>query len=410
MEVEMKQTLKHSLAMLFLSFIIFFASICAGETGKTSGPANGALVVAGGGIKDNSIYQRFMELAGGPDAPLVVIPTASSDEYLQRENFDTRLIKRFKSFGFTNITILHTRSREEADSETFVEPITRARGVWFGGGRQWRLADSYLNTRTHRELENLLKRGGVIGGSSAGATIQGSYLARGDTKTNTIMMGDHELGLGFLKNSAIDQHILARNRQFDLFEIIRKLPHLLGIGIDEDTAIVVRGNRFEVIGNNYVAIYDSTFWSAEKNSITTLTPGTPKFYFLGKGMRYNLGKRCVIQPITIPLRTILREEGIDAVMQKYQELKNQTERYFVDRRALNAYGYMLLRAEKYKEAIEIFQLNVEQNPNSWEVYDSLGEAYMKSGNKKQAALNYIESLQLNSQNENALEMLKKLVE
>lgn len=406
----MKQTLKYSLLMLFLSFIIFFGGIHAEETKETLGSANGTLVIAGGGIRDNSIYQRFMELAGGPDAPLVVIPTASSDEHLNRENFNTRLMQQFKSFGFTNITILHTRSREEADSETFVEPITRARGAWFGGGRQWRLADSYLNTRTHRELENLLKRGGVIGGSSAGATIQGSYLARGDTKTNTIMMGDHEQGLGFLKNSAIDQHVLARNRQFDLLEIIQKHPHLLGIGIDEDTAIVVRGNQFEVIGNNYVAIYDGTFWSAEKNSISTLPPGTPKFYFLGKGMRYNLEKRCVVQPVTNPLRTILREKGIDAVIQKYHELKNQTEQYFVDRRALNSYGYMLLRAEKYKEAIEIFKLNVEQNPNSWEVYDSLGEAYMKSGDKKQAALNYIQSLQLNPQNENGLEMLKKLVE
>lgn len=406
----MRQTLRHSLLMLLLSVILSFGSIHAEEAAVTLGPANGALVVAGGGIRDNSIYQRFMDLAGGPDAPLVVIPTASSDEYLNRENFNNRLMQQFKSFGFTNITILHTRSREEADSEAFVEPITRARGVWFGGGRQWRLVDSYLNTRTHRELENLLKRGGVIGGSSAGATIQGSYLARGDTKINTIMMGDHEQGLGFLKNSAIDQHVLARNRQFDLLEIIRKHPHLLGIGIDEDTAIVVQGNQFEVIGNNYTAIYDGTFWSAERNIISPLKPGTPKFYFLGKGMRYNLVKRCVIQPITIPLRTIMREKGIDAVIQKYHELKNQTEQYFVDRRALNAYGYMLLRAEKYKEAIEIFKLNVEKYPTDWEVYDSLGEAYMKNGDKKQAALNYIQSLQLNPQNKNGLEMLKKLFE
>ncbi len=129
----MKQTLKHSLAMLLLSFIIFFGSIYAEETGETSGPANGTLVIAGGGVRDNSIYQKFMELAGGPDAPLVVIPTASSDEYLNRENFNTRLMQQFKSFGFTNITILHTRGREEADSEAFVEPITKARGVWFGG-------------------------------------------------------------------------------------------------------------------------------------------------------------------------------------------------------------------------------------------------------------------------------------
>ena len=94
----------------------------------------------------------------------------------------------------------------------------------------------------------------VIGGSSAGATIQGSYLARGDAKTNTIMMGDHEEGFGFLKNAAIDQHLLRRNRQFDLLEVIRARPELLGIGIDEDTAIVVdrrplRGDRAGLRGD-----------------------------------------------------------------------------------------------------------------------------------------------------------------
>jgi cyanophycinase len=78
----------------------------------------------------------------------------------------------------------------------------------------------------------------VVGGSSAGATIQGSYLVRGDTKSNQIMMGDHEQGFGYIKNVAIDQHVLARNRQFDLYEIMRKHPELLGLGIDENTAIV----------------------------------------------------------------------------------------------------------------------------------------------------------------------------
>jgi cyanophycinase len=128
--------------------------------------------------------------------------------------------------------------------------------VWFPGGRQWRLADAYLGTRVHEELRALLARGGVIGGTSAGATIQGSYLARGDTRSNTIMMGDHVEGMAFLRNVAIDQHLLRRNRQFDLIEIVQAHPELLGIGIDENTAIVVRGDRFEVMGAGCVAIYD----------------------------------------------------------------------------------------------------------------------------------------------------------
>jgi cyanophycinase len=162
-----------------------------------------------------------------------------------------------------------------------VKPIAAARGVFFTGGRQWRLADAYLNTRTQRELQQLLDRGGVIGGSSAGATILGSFLVRGDTKGNELMIGDHLTGFGFLKNSAIDQHLLRRNRQFDLIEVIEKHPTLLGIGIDENTAVVVEGDRFDVIGQGYVAIYDG------KNVI----PPAGRFYFLAPGDRFDLVKR-----------------------------------------------------------------------------------------------------------------------
>ena len=196
------------------------------------GPANGSLVIVGGAMRDPAIIERFLELAGGKDAPIVVIPTAGGrEEYGQ---YWSGLIQ-FKEVGATNLTVLHTTDRTAADSEEFVKPIQEARGVFFGGGRQWRLADVYLHTRTHDELWKLLERGGVIGGSSAGATIQGSYLVRGDTKTNTTMMGDHVEGMGFLRNVGIDQHLLKRNRHFDMIDVIKKNPELLGIGLDENT-------------------------------------------------------------------------------------------------------------------------------------------------------------------------------
>jgi cyanophycinase len=154
------------------------------------------------------------------------------------------------------VTLLHTRDRAEADSDAFARVLDNADGVWISGGRQWRLADAYLGTRTQEALARLLDRGGVIGGSSAGATIQGSFLARGDTSDNHVMMGSHREGFGFLKNTAVDQHLLQRNRHFDLIEVIEAHPHLLGIGIDEDTAIIVRGDAFIVVGSGYVAIYD----------------------------------------------------------------------------------------------------------------------------------------------------------
>jgi cyanophycinase len=269
----------------FVPAIVFVALLVpAALDAQTTGPAHGALVIVGGNMHDPAIVERFLELAGGKDAPIVVIPTADG-----ASSYDAFWpgLRQFKEAGATRLTILHTNDRAEADSEAFVQPITEARGVWFGGGRQWRLADSYLNTRTHRELEALLARGGVIGGSSAGATIQGSYLARGDTRNNTIMMGDHEVGLGFVKNVAIDQHLLRRNRQFDLIEVIEAHPELLGIGIDENTAIIVRGNRFDVMGAGYVAIYDHG----------AMLDSGGRFYFLAPGQRFNLETREATQPV-----------------------------------------------------------------------------------------------------------------
>jgi len=242
------------------------------------GPKNGSLVIVGGAMQDPAIIKRFIDLAGGPDAPLVVVPTAG-----EAANYDQYWsgLRQFRENGARNLTVLHTRDPKLADAEAFVKPITTARGVFFGGGRQWRLADAYLNTRTQRELQALLDRGGVIGGSSAGATILGSFLVRGDTKGNEQMIGDHVVGFGFLKNSAIDQHLLRRNRQFDLIEVVGKHPELLGIGIDENTAIVVEEDRFDVIGRGYVAIYDAKH----------ATRPAAKFYLLAPGDRFDLVKR-----------------------------------------------------------------------------------------------------------------------
>ena len=166
------------------------------------------------------------------------------------------------------------------------------------GGRHWRIADAYLNTRTHKELAALLDRGGIVGGTSAGATIQGSFMVRGDTKGNTLMVGDHVEGFGFLKGVTIDQHVLKRNRQFDLVEVIRARPELLGIGIDENTAIVVRGDSFEVVGDSYVLIYDHT---------RRLDSGG-EFYFLAPGDRYDLKTREAERPTErrVPIERVVK--------------------------------------------------------------------------------------------------------
>jgi cyanophycinase len=280
-----------------LSLVLPLTAIfAAGLLAQDIGPSNGSLVIVGGALRDRAIIEEFLDLAGGPDAPIVVIPTAGGrrdyDEYWSG-------LDQFKEAGATNLTVLHTTDREEANTDEFVAPIKAARGVWFSGGRQWRLADSYLDTKVHEELWALLERGGAIGGTSAGATIQGSYLARGDTETNTVMMGDHEEGLAFLRDVAIDQHLLKRNRQFDLIEIIETHPELLGIGLDENTAIIVEGDMFRVMGQSYVAIYDHN----------RQVDSGGRFYFLAPGDRFNLATRTAY-------RMTLQPEPFERVMEE----------------------------------------------------------------------------------------------
>src|ERR1051326_8394052 len=269
-------------AAFILSLVLLAALPVAAKSHKTEGPKKGTLVIVGGGQVGPEIRSRFIQLAGGPDANFVIIPTADEDRNLT----DLAKIKeRFvQTWGVKNVTVLHTRDKKVADTKEFAEPIRHASAVWFPGGRQWRLADSYLGTRTEKEIHKLLDRGGVVGGSSAGATIQGSYLVRGAVEGNEVMMApSHEVGLGLMKNVAIDQHIITRHREKDLDPVIAKHSELLGIGIDESTAIVVHQSQFEVIGKSKVAVHDGKPHDAGN------------FYFLEPGQKFNLATRSVIK-------------------------------------------------------------------------------------------------------------------
>jgi len=293
------------LPIIFALFVILFATTGSSQTPITikhsttkHGPEKGSLIIIGGGQVTPDIWERFTELAGGVEKASIVVITAASGDSAAFNTKSVDILK--KATNIKNVTLLHTNDLSEANSEKFVAILRKATGVFFVGGRQWRIADSYLNTLTHKAFFEVLERGGVIAGTSAGASIQGSFLWRGDTRGPQILVGDHTQGLGFLRNSVIDQHILRRNRQFDLVTIIKTNPQLIGIGLDESTAILVQKDTLEVLGKSYIAIYDynTIQGNGPKHTVDNdedYTASNGPFFFLHQGQKYDLGLRAVIK-------------------------------------------------------------------------------------------------------------------
>jgi cyanophycinase len=234
----------------------------------------GTLVICGGGGTTDDIKKKFVEAAGGPDALVVAIPTTESSGPGE--------VKYLQSFGLKNVKLLHPKSRTQANDPSFSEPLLTAGGVWFGGGRQWNFVDSYEGTLTEKRFHSVLTRGGVIGGSSAGASIQSEYMPRGHPLRNTIVAAEgYERGFAFLPGCAVDQHFFARKRLGDMTGLMKQYPQYLGIGIDEATAIVVTGSTAEVIGRSKVAFYD---YHKRVN-------GDADYEVLTAGDKYDLKKR-----------------------------------------------------------------------------------------------------------------------
>ena len=223
---------------------------------------SGSLVIVGGGSMPKEVVDRFVEFAGGRDARIVVLPTA-----VPRAETTDEVPGFLKRAEVANITVL-TQRCGEVETDAFQSAVKSATGVWFGGGRQWNFVDAYDDTTAVELFHDVLRRGGVIGGSSAGATIQGEFLVRGHPLGNTVMMAEgYERGFAFLPGVAIDQHFAQRGRQPDLLPVVRRHPKLLGIGNDEGTAVVVTGSKAEVIG-----LHSAHFVSAQH--LKSLPPET----------------------------------------------------------------------------------------------------------------------------------------
>lgn len=208
----------------------------------------GSLVIAGGGTLPAEIRERFLDLAGGhQQASLVVIPA-----YDASESQIAALSDFWRKLGVASVQVLHARSRAEANLVEFSEPLDGATGVWLSGGTQSWLSAQYAGTKVEDKLQAVVRRGGVVGGSSAGAAAMSKVM---------IEQGLEEAveGVGFdlLEGAIIDQHFLRRSRLNRLLRLMQSHPDLLAFGIDEGTALVIQvpHGRLGVIGASYVLAY-----------------------------------------------------------------------------------------------------------------------------------------------------------
>ena len=252
---------------------------------RTPHVENGTLFIVGGGGMPDGLMEQFIEAAGGKEnARLVYVPCSEQAEVSSRQ----RTVEAWKQRGVKHATFIHTKDRAKANTDAaFYAPLKDATGIWFGGGRQWNFADSYYGTETHRLMKDVLRRGGVVGGSSAGASIQGRYLARATPIENFRIMapGYERGGLGFLSGVAIDQHFSQRGRQKDMTQLVNRYPQLLGIGIDEATALIVTGSTGTVVGKGSVFFYDRK---------TQATGDAPDYLALPAGSKFDLADRRIL--------------------------------------------------------------------------------------------------------------------
>jgi len=224
----------------------FYAIRAFGKTAIVRPEPGGTLLICGGGKLPDELRRRFYDRAGGDNARIVVIPglyVGDDDE------LSAAFLEPWQRLGVRSVQLISARSPQLANAAAIVGVVARATGVWLGGGDQEWLAATYSGTDVEREIKRVLQRGGVVGGSSAGAAVMSPLMIAGG-RCDAVEAS----GLGLWPDSVIDQHLLKRNRLNRLLGVVNAHPEVIGFGVDERTALEVslRNNRLSVIGDSYV--------------------------------------------------------------------------------------------------------------------------------------------------------------
>lgn len=284
----MKKLFYSALVLLF----VFSPNIYSQSKGKL-------LIV--GGAQTHEIEKKFVELAGGPDARIIIIPNAGSEpkKYSEIEQ------KTFNQLGAKADYILFTR--ETADYEANLKKMDWANAVFFTGGDQSDLTRDMLGTKLLQKVFDIYNNGGTVGGSSAGAAVMsevmitGNELLHNDSTGSFITIEKNNIetkqGFGFLKTVIIDQHFLKRKRHNRTIAALIEHPNLLGVAIDESTSIIVYPDEtFEVFGSNQVLVYDPTSATNIREDFKgNLGISNMKLHILINGDKFDLKSKEVIE-------------------------------------------------------------------------------------------------------------------
>lgn len=262
-------TVAHRLRFCLTLVAILTIAGCApsGVSRMPAPAAHGALVIVGGGPRPPEFRQRFVDLAGGAGRASIVVFAMASEEGAASGEEEAATL-RAMGVDAQNLYL----TNEQANTDSVVARVGKATGIWFGGGDQARLTRVLKGSRTETAMHERFRAGAVVGGSSAGAAVMSAIMITGDerhpggdrpdtTQAYMTIARDNVItidGFGFVPNAIVDQHFVRRKRNNRLLSLVLEHPELIGVGIDESTALVIDSqDRWSVIGASVVVIYDA---------------------------------------------------------------------------------------------------------------------------------------------------------
>ena len=280
----------------------------------------GTLIPIGGnedkGFEDDEIHRldyieegilaHVVEEAGGKDAKIIIIPTASSIPVEVGENY----LKAFTTLGCKNLKVLDIRSKKDSEKPEFIKAVQEANCIMFSGGNQSKISKYIGGTSIHKILTHRFKNdsGFVIAGTSAGAMAMAKEMIAGGSSTKAFLKGAVLMtkGLGLIPQLIIDTHFIQRGRFGRISEAVAKFPDLIGIGLAEDTGLIIKnGNDCTVIGSGMAIVFDGSDLSHNNEKI--LKNGTPmtmtnlKVHVLANGDQFHINSRDInVLPVESP--------------------------------------------------------------------------------------------------------------